>query len=485
MPHPETLPITAFERYQYWETRTGHPNQIAAVFDFHGQIRTDVFTEAVNQVRRRHPLFSATMHLSGQSPTRWKLNPEDRVPVVFLPSSQALDFDNLPLLPPIHPAETPAGRLTVRYDSKDRCQWILQTHHSHCDGVGGLQIIRELMQVYHSRCSESELDLRPLPIERLIARDKWRGEWSQLWKKPLQLLGLFGASKFLLRKIVDLSQAKSADNPGGTSSKSECSGLQTEESASESTSESASESDDQAKPEIPASEAVEFSHVDHQLTVSQTKRLRQLAKQSGVTVNSLLLAHWMVALHQWNVKHRDCTDRDWYRLVIPTNERNLSDLNLSACNRVSLVYVDRQVREFEYPEALMQGIHYEMSVMRNLNLTRTMLLALRIMNWIPGVLRHHARSEKCWATSYVTNLGGVFDRLNTPLNADRQSVVGDLTMQRIRLLPPLRPGTPIALAVNIYARRIGFTVHVDSKYLSRTDAQQILRYFLNRILTIS
>lgn len=448
LPLPSRLTPTAFESYQYWETQPGHSNQITAVVDFRGPLRTDVLSQALGRLRERHPMLTARMVLDSQRPVAWESGGSDRLPLILQPHTEGFDPDTLPASPTIDPAGDLTGCLTVRY-GPGQCQWVLQTHHAACDGVGGMQAIRELIQDYHHHSVGTEWQPRPLSDQRLVERGRWRREGSW-WQLPLQSIALFGASKFLLRPIVALESEL---------------------------------------PVPPSGDAVnEPPNGCCQLTLSesQTGRVRQLARQAGVTVNSLIMAYWMIALDQWVVGHQNVRDRSWYRLVVPTNERTAADTRLSACNRVSLVYVDRRKRELEHAEALMHGIHYEMGVMRRLRLTRTLLVALRGMQWVPGLLRRHAQTPRCWATSYVTNLGGVMNRLDLPVNSSGETTAGELTLERIRLLPPLRPGTPLALAVHQYAGRLNFSLHYrPHDDLLSSDAAWILSRLGHRLKTLS
>jgi hypothetical protein len=155
---------------------------------------------------------------------------------------------------------------------------------------------------------------------------------------------------------------------------------------------------------------------------------------------------------------------------------------LPACNQVSMVYVDRRPSEMEYIDGLAKGIDFEMSVIRRFGLTGTFVLAIRLLSWVPGLLPWYARRPSCWATSYVTNLGPVLDRLRVG-KAGEQARVGDLVLQQIRLLPPLRPGLPAALAVYYYAGQLRFTLHYQPQGLSSAEANFLLASFLNRLRT--
>ncbi|MDP1562589.1 MAG: hypothetical protein Q8M16_14520 [Pirellulaceae bacterium] len=487
---PPLLKLTAFERFQYWETRPGFPNQIVAVLDFTGPLDATLFVEAVARVLPRHPLLYSRIKSVGHEPVAfvWSegrpnleaiaapansarntvTNPLDRLDALGLqdyvrmqPQPEGWQPQQLANLPDVQPEHGPAFCLTIQFN-RTHSRWIMQTHHVVCDGLGGLQSIRELLQVYHWLSSDPQkpFPLRPLQMERLRNRGRlMRGAttlWGRLARLPMKWMGLFGASKFLWRRPVSLSA-------GNHVHRSASSGNGSPETMT-------------ISPEI--------AWVDGRLTVSQTKRLRQIAKESGVTLNSLLLAHWLTTLHRFRCQNDSSSEgaRDCYRLMIPTNERSGGDVALSACNQVSMVYVDRWPREMEHVEGLAAGIDFEMSVIRRWGLSGTFLLALEVLGWLPGLIRWHARRPSGWATSYVTNLGPIMDRLRVG-QAGLLSQVGPLTLTEIRMLPPLRPALPAALAVHFYGGQFCLTLHHDPREIPAEKAAELIRMLLNRLRT--
>lgn len=492
----QTLPLTAFERLQFWETQDGFPNQIVAVLDFVGPFEPDRFRQAAELVVSRHPLLysrvRSSLKRSGDVAREfaWPATSEMVIDDYLDWSEQAADWQpgDSVVVPDIHPQRGPGFRLSVQFNAT-HCRWIMQTHHGVCDGVGGLQAIREVLQTYHwlSRDSMAESPLRPLNPQRLLRRGRGYGPavgrwWQRLAKWPMKWIGLFGASKFLWRRPVSI-EALDGPLPGSVpqSSSPESPTAPSADLAHAMAADLAAVVAPSADPAI-SPDRGGVSWVEGELSVSQSQRLRQQARDQGVTVNSWVLAHWLVAL---DLLRRQCgrpTDRDWYRLIIPTNERTAGDVALPACNQVSMVYVDRRPGEMEHIDGLAKGIDFEMSVIRRFGLSGTFVLAIRLLSWVPGLLRWYARRPSCWATSYVTNLGPILDRLRVGQQGEL-SQVGDLVLQQIRLLPPLRPGLPAALAVHFYASRLCFTLHYQPERLPAAQAKYLLAAFLNRLRT--
>ena len=483
---PDRLPLTSFECFQFWETRADFPNQIVAVLDFEGPFEPRLFVEAVARVLPRHPLLYSRLQLAGQTPVAFGWSAGQPGLAGSVPSSRSNDLppDSLEKMladfglqeyvrlqtqtddwrpphlvdvPNLQPDQGPPLCLTIQYN-RHQCRWIMQTHHVVCDGLGGLQVVREFLQVYHWLHAEPRpaFPLRPLDQGRLRNRGRLiRGNsflWARLKRWPMKWIGLFGASKFLWRRPISLARA------------------------------SVPPESEAAQTPVPSPTL----WVDGRLTKAQTLRLRQIAKEFGVTVNSLLLAHWLATLHWFRCQSKSSLPQshDCYRLMIPTNERTGGDVGLSACNQVSMVYVDRWAREMENIDGLAAGIDFEMSVIRKWGLSGTFLLALRLFTWFPGLIRWYARRPNCWATSYVTNLGPIMDRLRVG-QVEELSRVGELKLTDVRLLPPLRPKLPAALAVHQYGGQLCLTLHHDPQEISAERATTLLGMFLNRLRTQS
>jgi hypothetical protein len=80
----------------------------------------------------------------------------------------------------------------------------------------------------------------------------------------------------------------------------------------------------------------------------------------------------------------------------------------------------------------------------------------------------------------VTNLGRVLNRHRLPRREGRIAL-GDVVLESIEILAPLRPFTSAAFAIHFYARRLAITLHYDSRVLSKHQADDLMAkyaYFL-------
>jgi hypothetical protein len=146
------------------------------------------------------------------------------------------------------------------------------------------------------------------------------------------------------------------------------------------------------------------------------------------------------------------------------------------------VQVDRCIRDFRNPEALIRGLDWEIGVIRNWQLNKLFLLAIRGMSVVPGMLQRSASSTKCRGTAIFTNLSEPFGRLGLPLENDCVRV-GNLLLQEFDFVGPIRRSTPVNLSVQKHLGRIRLSLHADPRLLKLDESMRFLELFAHRLET--
>jgi hypothetical protein len=86
----------------------------------------------------------------------------------------------------------------------------------------------------------------------------------------------------------------------------------------------------------------------------------------------------------------------------------------------------------------------------------------------------------CHGTAVLSNL--VKPLLLAPLSRREGKIVaGSLTLERIELLPPVRPYTAVAIGVLTYAEKLNVALHYDSRAITEEDAQSLLAGYVRRL----
>ena len=420
--------LVPFERLMYFLDQPNYPNSLGIRLRLRGRLDRTAAIAAAEVAFARHPGFQVTVDrqriefVDRQEPFhnfRWIERRTDDEPYRLEPTD----------------VEQVGGGVFWFVVSPSQSDVALVGNHTLTDGVGGLQVISDWLLEYDRRIGGGAAKLPRLDPERLPDR----GRLNLLNRKFLgkllfQPVALFGASKFLFRRVAPL---------------------------------------------LPGVETSDRPLADYPCIVTRTlpsdsfARIRSEAAVDGLTDNDMIVTAWFLALARWRQRSMPQHDRDWIRLLVPLSIRTIADRRRTACNRVAFVQIDRQPRGMCDRRGLLTGISRELGVIRRWQLDRTLLLALRIASFVPGQIERMARTARPRATSFVTNLGTAFDRL--PLKRTHQGLaVGGMDLTAIEMLTPLLRGMPAALAVAEFQGKWIASLNIDPRFLSLTQANQML-----------
>lgn len=419
----------------YFLDDPSHPNCLGVRLLFHGQLDRTAAIAAAEAIFQRHPGFQVTV-----DPERLEFVDRGEPFRNFRWIERATDDQAYQMTPTdVH---RDGGAVFWFVVSPNESHVTLIGNHTLGDGIGGLQVTSDWMLEYDRLINGGKSKLSKLDPSRLADR----GGLNLLNRKYLsklmyQPVALFGASKFLFRRIVPLL-SKSASEP----------------------------------PPL-----VEYPGVVTQRVSSdQSERIKSLASDLSVFLNDLLTAAFFVALANWRNRHSNQNQKDWIRLLIPLSMRTIADRRLTACNRVSFVQIDRQPCQMTDHGEFISGIARELRVIRQWQLDRTLLVALRIASLIPGQIKRLATKSRNLATTLLTNVGTPFDRL--PLKqSDRNMNVGNLRMFAFDMLAPLLHGMPLAVAVAEFQSELSISVNFDARFVSRSQSEELLSDLLTAL----
>jgi hypothetical protein len=441
--------LVPFEQLMYFLDQPNHPNSLGIRLRFEGRIDRDAAIAAAANAFGRHPGFQVTV-----DPRRLRLVDRNE-PFRNFRWLEQNSSERPPSLAPTDIHRDGGGMFWFVVLPDQQCEVALIGNHTLTDGVGGLQVISDWMLEYHRLVSGENVSLPTLQPERLLHR----GRLNLLRRKFLsklifQPVALFGATKFLFRRTIPLvplaSRAAPPIKPRPAAGRAKLRDVDIDQPL-------------QPYPQI----------LTRRFTIEQTNRLKAFATEVGCTPNDVLTSSVFVAISRWRERQAVQRDRDWIRLLIPMSIRTIADRRLTACNRVSLVQVDRQPRQISDPRRLLRGVWRELRVIREWQLDRTLLLALRIASIIPGQIRRMARHPRSRATSFLTNLGNPFDRLPFQRSAD-SIAVGNLQLRAVEMIAPMLRGIPAAFAVAEFLNRMTICLNLDPRILSTNQGVELL-----------
>ena len=440
------LPLVPFEEYMFLDDRPSYPMSFFLKFVFSGECEPRALESALQSALRRHPLLSARIEEVKRNRFHWSQSPVKEIAVRWVAS------DGQMLGSPIDLFSEPGFRVSAQRHEEET-ELVLQFHHSCCDGIGALRFCEDLLVGYAATVSERDFRRAPRDAFRPLDSRRLRGRgyfgltpWKLLKMAHRQARGLLGARQFLMRRPVPLQPI-------------------------------ALESDME---KLPSEYPAEFVH---QLTETETASFVTAARKAGATVNDLLARDLFLAIRDYRSSRQLSKEDEWLRLSIPMNLRSPADEQLPAANMVSMIVFDRRPQDIANAQELLDSIHFEMQLIKKNQLGLTFPLSLQFSRPFPGAisrLRKLCEKPICRGTAVLSNLGRPLE--DVPLaRRNGKIVAGNMTLERMVFLPPIRPHTMAAFGAFTYADRLHLALHFDQRGLTAVDAEEFFVGFVSRM----
>jgi hypothetical protein len=314
-------------------------------------------------------------------------------------------------------------------------------HHVSSDGVGGVQFISDLCQVYDNLYAGREWDfgLRKLDLGLLADRGRWgvlkRSYLKHIWKQPIAVLGMlnFLTRSFKLFHPQTPSLSPTTNMPGITGA---------------------------------------------WINPSETEAIKSFCDRCNTRVNSLAMAAVFYATQQWLHNANPIDDRSgkpkkmrWVRMLLPVSYRNKSDLRLPMTNKTTIVQIDRNSDQMKNRQSFLHYLNREIEIVIGWQFDKFFLMAIVLMSLWPRWLERAATTKQAQGTIVFTNLGEPF-RLK---KVAQRGWVGPLAWEDFDLVGPLRPEMPVNFTLQRYQDRYRMSLHFDRRVITPTQAQAFLK----------
>jgi hypothetical protein len=441
------LPLNLFERYMLLDDRPDYPMTFALQARFGGQVRPAAFEAALEETVERHPLLHALVDTQTKGGAAWV----DAGPVgptlIWLPADTVIDSTTANRM---DLTRQPGFRVWVRQDA-DTADVTLAVHHACCDGIGLLQVLGDLLASYGLRTATGDARpvLAPLDVEQLLARGRFTVEIPEgvsrlrvLWDT------LKEAGKWIGRPPAPLW----------------VSGDETSN--------------------VPAPPRSYPGILFHTFSETETRQLRAAARQRNATLNDLLLCDLFITCSQWNQTVHPSRPGRWLRINMPQNLRERQHDRMPAANAMSHAFLTRRLADCADPDLLLESLRRETEAIRRWHLGLYFLGGLSIAERIPGALRLGMAllGRRCHATTVLTNIGEFTRRFTARLpRRNGRIVAGDLVLERLVGMPPLRPKTYAGFGAGTYAGELTVTVRGDLHRWRRDGLERLLRLYVARL----
>ena len=436
------LPLVAFEQYMFTDDHPDYPADFFLRLGFAGVFQRPAFHAAVDTALRRHPLLRAWVRTSRRGRFEW-VSAEHPLPWI---GWEADGRTPTPTAAPRIDLHRQTGLRIFLAQQEGQTEMLLQFHHACCDAFGALRFVEDLLAAYHNSVAggSQEICLSPLDPARLRVRGRFGlNPVKYLLRAHKEFAGFLGMVEYFALRPLPL-----VPREGG--SPHEVAGA-----------------------ERPASFA-------HTFTVAETAKLRQATKQIGCTVNDLLLRDLFLAIRQWILQHDPKSETGWCRIMIPTNLRTPADAAMPAANVVGMVFNDRKPYKLSSPRRLMNLLRMEMGFCKRWRLGLSMIHLLHLARKFPGGLGWMLPVDRCVATCVLSNMGNLAGETALP-RRDGRIAAANVTLERVELLPPLRPMTHASFGAVSYAGRLTVSLAYDPHHFTRQGGRQLLEAFVGQI----
>ncbi len=441
------LRVSPIEMFMIADDQPGYPMSFFIRLQFHGQVERGAFQGALDEALDRHPLLRALIETGrgdfpfwvtapGQMPDGdW--GPEDAM--IACRDSEAIDLTREIGL-----------RVWVRQGAQ-RARVLLQFHHACCDGTGAYRFIGDLLAGYGIRTAS--LGQRPVlgTIDPQLLRSRKQrslGVAATPMRRGLMRLAVRECWKIVTRQPAPLAPPLVVECGQAT--------------------------------DFPGFLSFSFTRSDHQ-------KLRDAASNRGVTPNDLLLRDLFLTLEHWNRRQgsillQHFLKRPWLRIMMPTDLRSGEDYEMPAANLTGYTFLARTIRQCALPEELLQSIRNETAMIKHRRSGAAFMDLIFLASQAPRLLRFFLARNRCLATAVHSNAADPSRRFTAQFPREAgQIVCGDLVLEEITGVPPLRAKTRATFSISQYNRRLAISLRCDPNLFRLEDTANLLDLYVERL----
>lgn len=439
------LALTDFEHYAFNDDSPQHPMVIVMRTLLEGAVNIEVLRESVCEVLRDNPLLRSTVDESSWQP-RWQLS-DDYV----------LDFDVIET-GTTDPSVRCAPRridltrqIGIQFElrrSHERSVLVSYFHHACVDGIGAIRFLGDVFSVYGRRTAvpgQEKPEIRSIDHDVLSRRGTRRMPGGGRDRRAPLMHTLMETFRLFRRRAFRLVRQPPSSQPLAN----------------------------QSNPNI-----IQTRILDRQVT----RRLKRLASEHGVTTNDLCMMIYLDQLEQWGPGNVNRNRNDLFRVLMPVSMRNPEHDQISASNVLSYVFHSYRRRDIQNTNALLADIHRKSHQMVTRNEGAAMLYGFAIARYVPGLFRFSRRVQPDYATTVMSNVGEVRRLFENrfPLQKGR-AVAGNVLIQSVDGVAPVRENTNIAMAFGTYGGELIMHVSRNTRLFSEADVDVLLDGLVRRI----
>jgi hypothetical protein len=221
--------------------------------------------------------------------------------------------------------------------------------------------------------------------------------------------------------------------------------------------------------------------VSHTFDREQHKRLREAASCRGVMLNDLLMAELFHTMRGWNLDH-GASDKGRLRIMMPSDMRDKECFAMPAANMTSYNFITRKMAECEDETALLKSLRNEIARIKHNQLGHQFIDSIMAARRFPWLLPILLGSQRCLSTITMSHMGDPTKRfLATFPRSKGKLVCGDVVLDKLIGVSPLRPQTRAAVSIITMYRQLLINVRLDPHTMSLQDSKVFLDGYVERL----
>ena len=185
----------------------------------------------------------------------------------------------------------------------------------------------------------------------------------------------------------------------------------------------------------------------------------------------------------WNQKQGTKNPNQLVRIMVPTDLRDTDDYCMPATNIVGFVFLSRRGPECLDVDTLLPKISQEsLNFQQHRTGARfidTLVAATDFSKWLLPIL---LTGETCIATAVLSNVGDPAKRFTARFpRVGGRVVMGNLVLEEITGVPPMRPGTRATFSIFSYLRKLTISARCDPRYFGLQDTQALTHMYVDQL----
>jgi hypothetical protein len=435
------LHLNAAELLMLAQDLPGLPSTFVVQLEFRGQIDRRSFEVAIAEALDRHPLLRAVIQPGKGGMPCWTAATDQRPLLDWAVDSVPM---NCPAGEAIDLSREIGLRIWVRQGA-ERALVLLQFHHACSDGTGAYRFIGDLLACYTAQTDSTGTapPLAPvrLPLLRRRADRLLGAPFSPRTSWPA---GLAESCRILVNRPLPLTL------PMGRRA-NDCTDR------------------------FPGFLSMSLDRTEHQC-------LRKAAGERGASLNDLLLRDLFLALNDWNKQQGLRRRAQPLRIMMPVDLRDVEDREMPAANLTSYAFLNRNARKWGSPDELLMSIRAETELFKSHQSGQRFMhiidRALRRRWLLPFILSRNI----CLATAVLSNAADPSRRFTATFSRQSGRIVcGNLVLDAITGVPPLRLKTRATFSISQYNRQLAVSLRCDPHYFCLEDTAMLLHTYMRRL----